>query len=155
MGKSKSSRQQIVNKKARFEYEIIEELEAGLVLLGPEVKSLRLGRGNLTDAFVHISEGEAYLVNADIIGYSFADLTDYDPRRRRKLLLSKKQIDSLEQKAKSGRYSLIPLKIYPKGNVFKLSVALARGKKQYEKREAIKRRDLEREAKTELKHFRS
>jgi len=151
MSKLSRPRQQVVNKKARFEYEIIEELEAGLVLLGPEVKSLRLGRGNLTDSFVHISEGEAYLVNADIIGYSFADLTDYDPRRRRKLLLSKKEISSLEQKVKTGRYSLIPLKIYPKGNVFKVAVAVARGKKQFEKREAIKRRDLEREARTEIK----
>lgn len=141
----------IVNKKAKFEYEVIEELEAGIVLEGREVKSLRLGRGGLVDAFVHISEGEVFLVNADIPGYEFADLTDYDSRRRRKLLMSRKQIEWLEQKIKSKKGTLVPIEIYLKKGMYKVRVALARGRKQFEKREVIKRRDLEREARTEEK----
>ena len=141
----------IVNKRAKFEYEILDEVEAGMVLEGREVKSLRLGRGSIVDAFVRITDGEAYLVNANIPGYTFADLTDYDPLRTRKLLMNKKELEALDSKMKSGKLNLVPLKIYPKGRVLKVLVGLARGKKQYQKKEVIKRRDLDREAKREMK----
>lgn len=142
----------IVNKRARFEYEIVDEIEAGLVLSGPEVKSLRLGRGGLTDAFVRVTDGEAFLVNASIPLYAFADLPEYDPKRSRKLLLHKKQIESLEQKAQTKKLSLVPLSIYVKGGVFKVLVGLGKGRKTYEKKELLKRRDLEREARRDLKN---
>ncbi len=147
MGEKKT----IINKKAKFEYAILEGVEAGMVLSGAEVKSLRLGRGSLNEAFVRLTNGEAFLVNANIPGYKYADLTEYEPTRSRKLLMSRKELAALGAKLKSGNYSLVPLKIYPKGRVLKLLVGLGRGKKQYEKREVIKRRDLEREAQREAK----
>ncbi len=141
----------IENSRARFEYAIGDMVEAGVVLEGREVKSLRSGRGSIRDAFVRIVDGEAWLLNTDIPGYGFADLRDYDPRRSRKLLLHKKEIQVLEQATGKKSVSLVPLKMYLKKGVFKVLVGVGRGKKEYEKREVKKRRDLEREVRRDYK----
>jgi SsrA-binding protein len=142
----------LVNKKARFEYEVMDEIEAGMVLLGMEVKSLRLGRGSINEAFVRIIKDEAFLVNATIPGYQFADTREYDPKRSRKLLLKRKEIEFLKSKLDGANLTLIPIKIRERRNKYRLVVGLARGKKQYEKREGIKRRDLQREVEREIKN---
>lgn len=141
----------IVNKKARYEYEIGETVEAGLVLMGIEVKSLRMGRGSIKEAFVRVTDGEAFLVNADIPGYGFADLRDYDSRRTRKLLLHTKEIEAVAQRAQGKSMSLIPLSIYLKKGKFKLLVGVGKGRREYEKKEVKKKRDLEREVKKDWK----
>jgi SsrA-binding protein len=140
------------NKKAFFDYEIIEGLEAGIVLLGTEVKSAKEGKINLKDAFVKIMNGEAYLLNCHISPYSHGNITNYDPTRTRKLLLHKKELNKLIGKSKEKGLTLVPLKMYLKGNKIKVEIALAKGKKIYDKRESIKKKDLSREIKRELKN---
>lgn len=144
----------IVNKKAKFEYEILDTVEAGMVLSGAEVKSLRLGHASLSQAFVKIINGQVFLINANITGYKYADLTDYEPTKTRKLLMSRSQIEAFESKLKSGNFALVPLKIYSKHRMLKLLVGIGRGRKNYEKRDVIKKRDLEREEKRERKNSR-
>lgn len=141
----------LTNKRARYDYTIAETLEAGMALTGQEVKSLRLGRGSLSESRVVFRGGEAYLINMNIPGYSNADIREYEPTRSRKLLLHKNQIESWEQKTNASGYSVIPLAVYPKKGVFKVELGLARGKKQFEKRETIKRRDIEREVERDMK----
>lgn len=141
----------LINKKARYRYQVDDTLEAGIVLSGAEVKSLRLGRGSLSEAFVRLIGGEAYLINANIPAYFNADNRDYDPIRSRKLLLKKKQLASLAGMVGSGGQVLVPLKLYLKKNRFKLLVGVGKGLKQHEKRQVIKKRDLERELRTEYK----
>jgi SsrA-binding protein len=144
----------IVNRKARFEYQILETVEAGVALEGREVKSLRLGRGSLSEAFVMIRDGEAYLHNANIPGYGFSDLRDYEPTRARKLLLHRSELESLAQKVKGANLALVPVEILLKRGKFKVLVGLARGKQQHEKRSVIRQRrqrDLEREVKRDMK----
>ena len=134
------------NRKARHLYHIDDTIEAGMVLLGPEVKSLREGRANLTDAYVVFKGGEAWLQNVHITPYKHASFhTSLDPTRPRKLLLHKREIKRLTGKVQERGYTLIPLKIYFRNGKAKVELALARGKKQYDKREAVKKRDLERE----------
>lgn len=140
------------NKKAFFDYEIIEGLEAGVVLLGTEVKSAKEGKINLKDAFVKIMNGEAYLLNCHISPYSHGNITNHDPTRTRKLLLHKKELNKLIGKSKEKGLTLVPLKMYLKGNKIKVEIALAKGKKIYDKRESIKKKDLSREIKRELKN---
>ena len=140
------------NKKAFFDYEIIEGLEAGIVLLGTEVKSAKEGKINLKDAFVKIMNGEAYLLNCHISPYSHGNITNHDPTRTRKLLLHKKELNKLIGKSKEKGLTLVPLKMYLKGNKIKVEIALAKGKKIYDKRESIKKKDLSREIKRELKN---
>lgn len=135
----------IQNKKAAFEYDILDRFEAGVVLTGPEAKSLRLGHGKLEGAFVKIIGGEAVLVNAHIFPYVFARNEDYQPARTRKLLLHKKELISLQSKMDSGHLTLIPVSWYTTGHRLKLEIALARGKKQYEKREKKRREEEKRE----------
>ena len=139
----------IVNRKATFDYDITDRFEAGISLTGPEVKSLRGGHGKLEGAFVRLIGSEAYLVNAEIFPYEFARLEKYDSKRTRKLLLHKKEIISLKSKIDGGHLTLIPLSWYTTGRQLKLEVGLARGKKQYEKREKMRRdqekRELERD----------
>lgn len=149
--KKKSVRQAILNRTARYEYEIIETLEAGVVLAGAEVKSVRGGRVQLKDSFVQVSGGEVYLVNALISAYPFARNEDYEPTRRRKLLLKRREIDALEGKLGQKGWVAIPLKMYERGNRFKVEVGVGRGKKQYEKREQKKRADIKREVEREVK----
>lgn len=135
----------IFNKKATFDFEILDRFEAGVVLTGPEVKSLRGGHGKLEGAFVRIIGSEAYLVNAHIYPYEFARIENYDPKRTRKLLLHKKEIVSLKSKIEGSNLTLVPLSWYTTGHRMKLEVGLAKGKKQYEKREKIRKSDQKRE----------
>jgi len=142
----------IENKKARFNYEILETYEAGLELQGLEVKSLRKGQGSLEGAHVIVRGGEAYLVGATIPPYQAGNTPkDYDPARTRRLLLTKKQIGELAEYENKKGLTIIPLSVYNKNSRLKLSVGVARGKKKYDKRESIKKRDLEREIGRKLK----
>ena len=141
----------IVNKKALHEYTILERFEAGIHLLGSEVKSLKGGHASLDGAFVRIIGSEAYLVNAQIFPYLYARPEGYDPKRTRKLLLHKNELISLKGKVEGANLTLVPLSWYTKGPLVKLEVGLARGKKQYEKREAKKREDMRRELEVEYR----
>ncbi len=141
----------IENRKAFHDYTILDRLEAGVHLIGPEVKSLRAGHASLDGAFVRLIDSEAYLVNAQVFPYALARPEGYDPKRTRKLLLHKKQLISLKSKVESSNLTLIPISWYTKGPLMKLEIALARGKKQYEKREAKKREDQRRELEVEFR----
>lgn len=141
-----------VNKKARFDYEILETIEAGLVLLGHEVKSVRAGNMNLKNAFVTFHENDALLTNAHIGKYKFAgNITHYEPERSRKLLLTKKQIEYLRDKSLEAGLTIVPLSVYTKDPNIKVEIAVAKGKKKYDKREAIKQREVQREIRRRLK----
>jgi SsrA-binding protein len=135
----------IINRRARYDYQLLEKFEAGIVLAGPEVKSVKAGHMSLKESFVRIQNNEAWLHNAHIHPYPFADNRDYDPRRPRKLLLHKNELLKLAQETKQKGLTIVPVSCYTKHQKIKLAIALARGKKKYEKREAIKKRDLERE----------
>ena len=139
------------NKKAFHDYSIEETMEAGIQLLGTEVKSLRDGKANLKDSYVLVKDSEAFLFNCHISPYSHGNIMNHDPVRTRKLLLHKKEIAKLQGKAVQKGYSLIPLKIYFKGSHAKVEVGLARGKKTYEKRESIKKREADREIERAMK----
>jgi len=133
------------NRKARYNYFIEDEYEAGLVLKGTEVKSLRLGKVNLKDAYARIKDGEVFVYQMHIGPYPFAYYDNHDPLRPRKLLLHKREIKRLYGKMNEKGHSLIPLRIYFKAGRVKILLALAKGKRKYDKREAIKRRDEQRE----------
>lgn len=141
----------IVNHKAYFDYEILDRFEAGIHLVGAEVKSLRSGNAKLDGSYVKVIGGELFLVGAQIFPYQFARPEGYDPGRTRKLLLHKKEIVSLKGKLDGANLTLVPLFWYTKGSLVKLEVGLARGKKQYEKREVKKREDQKRELETEFR----
>lgn len=132
------------NRKARHLYHVLETHEAGLALLGPEVKSLRAGRANLVDAYARIRRGECVLVNAHISPYEQAGRENPDPRRERKLLLHKAEIRRLQGKLNERGFTLVPLRMYFKDGRAKVELALARGKRTYDKREAIRRREEDR-----------
>lgn len=140
----------ILNKKARHEYFILESLEAGVVLSGPEVKSLRAGRADLSNSFAKIQNGQIFLKNVYIYPYQ-GQQKDYDPRGDRKLLLHKKQISQLIGKVSKSAVSLVPLSFYEKHNFFKVQLALVASKKKFDKRKAIKKRDEQRRIEQELK----
>jgi SsrA-binding protein len=145
----------IVNRRATYEYQILETLEAGLVLSGPETKSVRLGHVSLAEAFAVVTQqGEVQLLNAHINPYPYARQEEYEPRQTRRLLLHKREIERLMGKIKSEGVTLVPLKIYQKHGKFKVELGLARGKKQHEKRETIKRRDVKREIDRAIKGYR-
>ncbi len=135
----------IVNRRATYDYTILETLEAGILLLGSEVKMVKSGRMNLEGAFVRLLGNETYLVNADIPLYEFSRSENYDSRRTRKLLLHKAEITRLQTKMAQSNLTLVPLSCYNKGRFIKLEVGIGRGKKMYEKREKIKTKDIERE----------
>ena len=139
------------NKKAFFEYEILEKFEAGLVLNGQEVKSIRLGHMSLKGSYIVIRDREPYLIGANIPPYQPKNtLPSYDPERSRALLLNKKEIDYLESKTQQKGLTLIPLKVYTKYAKIKLEMAIAKGKGKADKREAIKKRDTDRDIKREI-----
>ncbi|MGC8915752.1 MAG: SsrA-binding protein SmpB [Thermoanaerobaculum sp.] len=142
------------NRKARFEYEFLERLVAGIALTGSEVKSVREGRVNLQDGYVDFEGGEAFLVNVHIAPYTNAGYAGHDPMRRRKLLLHKREIKRLSGKVQEKGLTLIPLAIGLEGNWIKVELALARGKKLHDKRETLKRRELAREAEAAMKNYR-
>jgi len=133
------------NRKAYHDYHIEDTLEAGIALLGTEVKSLREGRANLRDSYVNIKGGEAYLLNCHISPYSHGNIMNHEPLRTRKLLLHRKEIDRLRGKIEAKGYTLIPLKLYFKDSFAKVEIGLARGKKIFEKRDTIKEREARRE----------
>jgi SsrA-binding protein len=135
----------ISNRKARHEYFILEALEAGIVLTGTEVKSLRKGNANLQDSYAELRSGEVWLEGMHISPYEQGNINNHDPRRRRKLLLQKKQIRKLIGGMKEKGLTLIPLSVYFKGPYAKVELALARGKKSYDKRDAIAKRDADRD----------
>jgi SsrA-binding protein len=133
------------NRKARFEYEILDTVEAGISLLGPEVKSLRAGNANLTDSYAAIRRGEVYLRNAHISPYEQASRANAEPTRERKLLLHRAEIARLEGKLAERGFTLVPLELYFRRGRVKVLLALVRGKRRHDKREAIRRREQDRE----------
>jgi len=140
------------NKKAYFDYDILDTFEAGLVLTGQEVKSIRLGRASLKGAYVVLRDEEAYLIGANIPAYQPKNAPlDYDAERLRKLLLNKSEIKQLIGKSKEKGFTLIPLKIYTKNAKIKLAFGIGKGRKKTDKREAIKKRETKREMEKELK----
>lgn len=139
----------ISNKKAFFDYQISETFEAGIALFGFEVKSVRLGKADLSGSFVRIIGNQAFLVNGKIFPYQQSH-EGYDERRTRKLLLHKNEIISLKSKVEGSNLSLVPVSLYIKHGFVKLEIGLGKGKKKYEKRESIKKRDLQRDLEREL-----
>ncbi len=134
------------NRKAHHDYQIQETVEAGLVLTGPEVKSLRLGQANLKDSYARLKEGEVFLYEVHISPYENSPLQEQDPTRVRKLLLHKQEIRRLKNKIQEKGFTIVPLRLYFLGGKAKVELALAKGKKLYDKREAIKKKDMKREA---------
>ena len=133
------------NRKAKFNYFFTEFLEAGIVLYGSEVKSLRDGRANISESYAFDNKGEIYLVNSHIPSYKESSYNDHEPNRNRKLLLNKKEINKLIGRVHREGYTLIPTKLYFKKGKAKVEIAVAKGKKQYDKRQVKKRRDWDRE----------
>ncbi len=133
------------NKKARFEYFILETFEAGLVLKGTEIKSIRNGQISLQEAYVRTDGKEVWLVGAHVAPYEHASAFQHDPKRDRKLLMHKKEIRKLFDEIRIKGMTIVPMRVYLKGGKAKLEIGLAKGKKQYDKRESIKERDIERE----------
>jgi SsrA-binding protein len=138
------------NRKARHNFSIVEVYEAGVALLGTEVKSLRDGHASLADAFATVDDGEVWLRNLHIPEYHHGSWTNHAPRRNRKLLLHRSQIDTLMGKLRDGNYTLVPLSLYFSGGKVKVEVALARGKQAHDKRQDLARRDAQREVVREL-----
>lgn len=143
---------EISNKKATYDYFIEETYEAGIVLKGTEIKSIRNGSANLQDSYATIKKGEMFLLNMYIAPYVEGNQFNHEERRTRKLLLNKQEINKIFGKLTTEGYTLVPLKLYFKGNKVKLLLGMAKGKKQYDKRETIKKRDLEREVRKEFKY---
>jgi SsrA-binding protein len=140
-----------LNKKARHSYDILETVEAGIVLGGPEVKSLRNGGGNIKDSFALVRNAEAFINNLHISPYIQANIFNYEPTRQRKLLLHKREILRLSAKVKEKGLTLVPLSLYLKGNIVKVELGLAKGRRTHSKKEAIKERDVKREMAREVK----
>jgi len=141
----------ITNKRAFFDYQILERLEAGINLFGSEVKAIRLGHADLTGSHVRLIGSEAYLVNAKVFPYKYARPEGYDEKRTRKLLLHKKEIITLKSRIDGKSITLVPISLYTTKRFIKVELAIAKGKKDYQKKEAIKRRDIDREVEEELK----
>ena len=141
----------VENRQARFNYEILEKVEAGISLQGTEVKSIREGKANIKEAYADIRDGEAWLTGAHISPYSHGNITNHDPLRDRKLLLKANEIRRLQGKVMEKGLTLVPLRLYLKGRLIKLELGVGRGKKLVDKREDIKRRDQEREIQRAMK----
>lgn len=144
----------LFNKAAAAHYKINEKIEAGIVLSGQEVKAVREGHADITGSYVKILQGEAYVINSKIFPYKYARTDDYQETRSRKLLLHKKELQILKSRLETGGFTLVPTTLYTKGPYIKLEIALVKGKKQHEKREDIKKRDLQREAADAVKRSR-
>ena len=140
------------NRKARFDYEILEKYEAGIELFGVEVKSVRGGKMSLEGAFVIVRGGEAFLINSNIPPFQVNNSPkDYDPLRNKKLLLTKKEINTLTGSEKNKSLTIVPISVYNKGRKIKVEIALVKGKKKHDKRETIKKRETDREIRREYK----
>jgi SsrA-binding protein len=142
------------NRKAYHDFHLIETFEAGLVLLGTEVKAIREGRVNLRDSYARVEQSEVYLYNVNISPYSHRGYADHEPLRRRKLLLHRDEIRKLVGKTVEKGMTLVPVRMYFKNGRVKVAVSLAKGKKEYDKRETIKRRDTDRETRAAMKQRR-
>ena len=146
---------QVINKKAGFNYKLGDRFEAGISLTGLEVKSIKENRADISNAYVKIIQGEAFLVNAQIFAYQYARPDHYDPKRTRKLLLHKKELLHLQTKMSGANLTIVPVSWYNKGPRIKLEIALAKGRKQFEKRDSKKkeilRRELDREFRGKVK----
>ena len=138
------------NRRARFDYEILERMEAGIVLTGSEVKSLRAGRASLTESFARVRDGEVWLENLHIPPYEQGEKRGYDPKRTRKLLLKRAQIGRLIGKTAERGLSLVPIRLYFSHGLAKVEIGLGKGKRQFEKRQAIAEREMRREAERSL-----
>ena len=151
-GDEKSSDRVIAeNRKARHDYHILETIEAGIVLVGTEVKAMREGRVNLRDSYGKVENGEVYLYNVHISSYSHRGYADHDPLRRRKLLLHRAEIRKLVGKAVEKGMTLVPLRVYLKRGRVKVALSIARGKQAHDKRETIRRREVDRETRAAVK----
>ena len=143
---------EIKNKKATFDYFIEEEIECGIVLKGTEIKSIRNGQANIKDCYAIIKNGEVFLLNMFISKYENGSIFNHDERRTRKLLLNKREILKLRDKVEISGYTLVPIKLYFKGNKAKILLGVAKGKKNYDKRESIKEKDIKRDIEKALKN---
>lgn len=141
----------ITNRRAPFEYQLFDRIEAGISLLGTEVKSIQMGRADLTAAFVRVTNDGAILVNTNIPPFAGGAPEGYNPTRTRRLLLNKKELVALETKAKQQKLTIMPTKLYTKGRLVKVEIALAKPKRKFEKREAKRKKDIEREVVQEFK----
>ncbi len=151
MSKEEDFKNITVNRKARHEYSILQTFEAGLVLQGTEVKSLRQGKANLVDSYATLKNGEVWLIGAHISEYTQGNINNHIPTKDRKLLLNKSEIRRLIGKVKEKGLTLVPLRLYFKNGKVKVELALAKGKKVYDKRESIAKRDLQREQERRIK----
>ncbi len=142
---------EILNRKAKYNYQIFESLEAGIVLTGTEIKSIREGKANIKDSYARIKNDEIFLINMHISSYDNGNRFNHDETRERKLLLHKKEILKFRDKIKLEGYTIVPLKVYLKNGRAKVLIGLAKGKKNYDKREDIKKRDIERNIRARLK----
>jgi len=152
LSKEQEEKNITVNRKARHEYSILQTYEAGIVLQGTEVKSLRQGKANLVDSYANIKNGEVWLVSAHISIYEQGNINNHEPTRDRKLLLNRSEIRKLIGKVKEKGLTLIPLRLYFRNGKVKVELALAKGKKVYDKREAIEKRDLQRDQERRFKY---
>lgn len=151
MGKTRSKNRPLAsNRRARHDYHILERMEAGIALLGTEVKSVREGRVQLKDSYIEIREGEAWLIGAHISPYSHGNRQNHDPERPRKLLLNRREIDRIFGRTTIHGQTCVPLSVYLKGNRIKIEIALAKGKRLYDKRQAEKEKLMDREAREEM-----
>ena len=144
---------EIQNKKAKFDYEILDTYEAGIVLTGTEIKSIREGKAQLKDSYAVIRNGEVFLLNMHISHYEQGNIFNHDETRTRKLLLHKKEILKLRDRVEIEGLTLVPIKLYFKGNKAKILIGIAKGKKTYDKRESIKKRDIDRDLKKQFKNY--
>lgn len=151
MTESSTEKNITVNRKAKHEYFILQTYEAGIVLVGTEVKALRQNKANLVDSFATITNGEVWLLNANISTYDQGSINNHDPVRKRKLLLNKNEIRKLNKAITEKGNTLIPLRLYFKKGLVKIELAVATGKKQYDKREEIAKKDLKREMQRKFK----
>ena len=153
MASAKDSGEKLIasNKKALHDYFVLQKLEAGIELMGTEVKSLRGGKANLKDSYVAIEGSQAYLVGTHISPYSHGNIANHDPERKRRLLLHKREIEKLHEQIQEKGLTVVPLRLYFKGGRVKTEIAVVRGKKLYDKRETEKRREQEREAAAAMK----
>jgi SsrA-binding protein len=144
------------NKKAFHDYEILDKFEAGISLVGSEVKSIRAGRVSLKDSFVEVHDGEAFLLRCHVSPYEQAGVFNHEPERKRKLLLHSREIHRLDQKVKERGFSIVPLHLFfnDKGRI-KVEIALVRGKREYEKKQKLKERDMKREMDRDVQRFRN
>lgn len=136
---------EILNRKAKFNYFVIDDIEAGLELKGTEIKSIRKGKASIEDTYARIKNGEVFIINMFIAKYEEGNIFNHDERRERKLLLHKSEINKLSKKLELDNYTLVPLKLYFRNSKAKILLGLCKGKKLYDKRETIKKRDIERD----------